>query len=142
MVIFPQYNLFPASSVQWRDWVLLHFNENAISIDGNIKIETLWWIYITQTFKISYIKPTFYCFNAFHAQFFHNFISIFHFDNSNELSSSKWVSRYAWTEHRWSNFKYLQIWLFLALFGYFWDWKMLSGNSANMRSLKLHDKGA
>ena len=117
LVIFPQYNLFLATSVQWRDWILRQFNEIAINIDGNIKIKTLWCIYITQTFKISYIKPNFCCFNAFHAQFFHNFISIFHYDNSNELSSSKWVSIYAWTEHRWSNFKYLQN---LAIFGTFW----------------------
>ena len=142
LVILPQYNLFAASSVQWRDLFLLQFNVIAIKIDENIKSKHYCKSTSPKTFKFSYIKPDFWYLMLFVPPFFHIFISIFHFENLNELSSSKWVSRYAWIEHRKSNFKYLQIWLLLALFGYFWDWKMLSGNSANMRSLILHDKGA
>ena len=81
-------------SFKWLIFALIQYNCNRIN--KYIKIRTLGSSHIIKTFKNSYIQPNFCSFYAFYAQIFHVFIQTFHFDNSNELFSSKWVNRYAW----------------------------------------------
>ena len=87
--------------------------------------------YLSKISKFSCLELDFCCFVSYNASFCYQFSPKWRWNNFNELSVWKGFHRYAWINHSQHDFRYFELWQFLALFGYFWDWKWLRDNTAN-----------
>ena len=85
--------------------------------------------------------PKYCCLCTFSDKLYHSFNSEWLFINFDELLYWKVVQRRPDIIRSRSNSRYFQKWLFLALFGYFWDWKWLYDNSAQLFELNLYQNG-
>ena len=86
------------------------------------------------------LKLNFCCVGTFFAWLYDWFNSEWLLNHLKGLSTSKRVHWNAWNKHSELNFKYFEIWLFFALFGYFWDRKWLHDNTGNFWWLEVCQK--
>ena len=106
-------------------------------------LEKIAWLHQnrSKTFKFLLKRPKKCGFWTFSDKLYHPFDSEWLFINFDELSRWKIVERSVEINCSKSNSRNIQKWLFLALFGYFWDWKCLHDNSAQLLLLKLYHNG-
>ena len=91
----------------------------------------------SRTFKLPCLKLNGCCLGNYFALFWNLFNSKWLINNLNGLSLSTRVLWYEEIKHKELDFRYFEIWLFLAIFGYFWDWKWLHDNTGNFWWLEI-----